>query len=377
MHHDHDHRTSLITIVACQQEGYVECTGLLLLNAGAALDLAKEGSAAPQWRYAAVDWPQENGATPLYTACRYGKVECTRLLLEVGAAVDQADESGGTPLITACYNKKVECTRLLLEAGASVYLADENGVSPLWIACHQGDVECTRLLLEAGAAVDQADDNGITPLWIACLHNCLECTRLLLEAGAAMGQADEAGDTPLAVACIYGHLEVAQLLSSYGSNRQEDLVDLTRRENNNDSDSEGSGLADWLQLSAGWTPLHHLETLTAQRATALLRSGTNCPHAIPEADAAGPTPLTRAYELQQEGQAPKGSAAALLIAATGSWSPETHHLFPAPARACARAAMCVGFCLAHRWNDMGLYHVWRDIVMPWGIERTAPSAKAS
>jgi len=285
--------------------------------------------------------------------------------------VDQAADDGATPLYVTCVEGHVECTRLLLEAGAAMDQAEDDGETPLWIACKRGHAKCTRLLLEAGAAVDQATDDGATPLYIACEMGQIECTCLLLEAGAAVDQALAGGSTPLSKACLHGPPEAVQLLSSYGATREEGLVERTR----------GAGraaVADWLQRSAGWTPMHHIEALTAERVTALLRSGTNCPHALPSAGAGatGPTPLTRAYELQQQGQAPDGSAAALLIAATGLWSPETHHFFPAPARACARAAMCVGFRLAHRWNDMGLYHAWRDVVMPWGIERKAPSAAA-
>jgi ankyrin repeat protein len=333
----------------CQQ-AQIKCVRLLL-NAVFAINQAKTC-----------------GVAPLYIACYWGQVECTRLLIEAGAAVDQAGAGGATPLFVACQMGHVECTRLLLEAGAAVGQARTCGTTPLHIACQQGNIECTRLLLEAGAAVDQAVETvgGSSPLYSACRTGQIECTRLLLEAGAAVDQGRASGATPLFIACRFGHSEAAQLLSSYGATRKEDLVKRTR----------GAGraaVADWLQLSDGWTPLHHLEALTAERVTVLLRSGTNCPHALPSAGA-GPTPLTRAHELQQQGQAPDGSAAALLIAATGLWSPETHHFFPAPARACARAAICVGFCLAHRWNDMGFYHVWRDVVMPLGIERETLSA---
>ena len=84
-------------------------------------------------------------------------------------------------------------------------------------------------------------------------------------------------------------------------------------------------LAAWLVASRGWTPLAHLETLTAARATSLLRSGVS----LHEGE---PTPLQRAA-------GGEGEAAALVRRAAALWSPASHSLFPAPAR--ARAALLV------------------------------------
>ena len=84
-------------------------------------------------------------------------------------------------------------------------------------------------------------------------------------------------------------------------------------------------LAAWLVASRGWTPLAHLETLTAARATSLLRSGAS----LHEGE---PTPLRRAA-------GGEGEAAALIRRAAAPWSPASHSLFPAAAR--ARAALLV------------------------------------
>ena len=84
-------------------------------------------------------------------------------------------------------------------------------------------------------------------------------------------------------------------------------------------------LAAWLVASRGWTPLAHLETLTAARALSLLRSGAS----LHEGE---PTPLQRAA-------GGEGEAAALIRRAAAPWSPASHSLFPAAAR--ARAALLV------------------------------------
>ncbi|EOD29526.1 hypothetical protein EMIHUDRAFT_365862 [Emiliania huxleyi CCMP1516] len=165
-------------------------------------------------------------------------------------------------------------------------------------------------------------NNGATPLFVACRNGQLECVRLLLEAGAAIDQADEQGATPLFVACHFGQLEVAKLLSSYGASRAATPFGTPEEAANSRGHAD---LAAWLVASRGWTPLAHLETLTAARALSLLRSGAS----LHEGE---PTPLRRAA-------GGEGEAAALIRRAAAPWSPASHSLFPAPAR--ARAALLV------------------------------------
>ena len=163
---------------------------------------------------------------------------------------------------------------------------------------------------------------GSTPLLMASQEGQLECVRLLLEAGAAIDQADEQGATPLFAACHQGHLEVAKLLSSYGASRAATPFGTPEEAANSRGHAD---LAAWLVASRGWTPLAHLETLTAARALSLLRSGAS----LHEGE---PTPLQRAA-------GGEGEAAALIRRAAAPWSPASHSLFPAAAR--ARAALLV------------------------------------
>ena len=141
--------------------------------------------------------------------------------------------------------------------------------------------------------------------------------------GAAIGQAQNNGATPLIIACYQGHLEVVKLLSSYGASRAAVPPLGTPEEAAN---SRGHAeLAARLVASRGWTPLAHLETLTAAHALSLLRSGAS----LHEGE---PTPLQRAA-------GGEGEAAALIRRAAAPWSPASHPLFPATAR--ARAALLV------------------------------------
>ncbi|EOD06387.1 hypothetical protein EMIHUDRAFT_359590 [Emiliania huxleyi CCMP1516] len=157
---------------------------------------------------------------------------------------------------------------------------------------------------------------------MACQEGHLECARLLLEAGAAVNQARDNGVTPLLVACYLGHLDVAKLLSSYGASRAATPFGTPEEVANRLGHAD---LAAWLVASRGWTPLAHLETLTAARALSLLRSGAS----LHEGE---PTPLRRAA-------GGEGEVAALVRRAAAPWSPASHSLFPAAAR--ARAALLI------------------------------------
>ena len=420
---------------ACMQ-GQSECVRLLL-SAGAS-----------------VDRECQDGSTPLYIACQRGYAECARLVLEAKAAVDHVmpigraipisyrimmgraakalySREGKTPLIAACDYGHDDCARLLLRAGAAADHASQYGSTALFTACCENHIECVRLLLEAHASPNLAHAEpslrqqsfarnlrpglpahrllaGATPLLCACDAGHTECARLLLEANAAVDQPRHHDSvTPMYLACASAHSECAQLLSSYVASRAWEIdgtsttaVDLC------DLEEEGhEELRAWLNLSSGWTPLHHLEVLTPARARALIRSGAN-PHALPALDrvtnpviinpllqllrdaatgvtATGvigrallrilqgtdlPTPVERAESMAE----PRSEVAQMLLrAADRSWSPHTHDLFPRAARVRAVELLWLGRELSTRFAGHGqaLMDVWLWLIMPQAIGR--------
>ena len=89
--------------------------------------------------------------------------------------------------------------------------------------------------------------------------------------------------------------------------------------------------------SPRWSPLHHVEVLSAERTRALLRGGASI-HAP-----AGTPPVSPLQRAQQ--QQPAGEAAQLILRAAQPWSPATHDLFPAAARARAVELCRLGYLL--------------------------------
>ena len=119
-------------------------------------------------------------------------------------------------------------------------------------------------------------------------------------------------------------------------------------------------LLAWLRLSRDWTPLHHIETLTAARARELLRGGADI-------HAGSPSPLERALQSSQ------GDVSAMVRLAAAAWSPLSHHLFPEHRRRHAAAILRLGYLLA--WSPLyvaeaqSLIDAWVGYVMPHALHR--------
>ena len=95
-----------------------------------------------------------------------------------------------------------------------------------------------------------------------------------------------------------------------------------------------AALAEWLIESREWTPLHHLEVLSRERACALLRSASGTALRWKPSPTT-PSPLERAQQLERHETRPV--AASLVLRAAGPWSPEAHELFGDAQRARAEA----------------------------------------
>ena len=202
--------------------------------------------------------------------------------------------------------------------------------TPLCWAVATGDVPVLSLAIARGADINGHYAERASALFIACQYNYVECARLLLDNGAQVDLGYDDGPNhkpPMHVACQRGHLECVQLLSAYaaprswggfndpGSGFQWSAVWISKNFNQ-------PALVSWLEATEGWTELHHIDNLTAERVRLLLRGGADV-HASCE----GVSPLDRAAML-----APQTAAAALVQTAAQPWSRQTHALFPAAPR---------------------------------------------
>ena len=177
-----------------------------------------------------------------------------------------------------------------------------------------------------------------------------------------------------ALAFAYKSLEALQLLCAYAPSRNAVQAQLAS------APPRSPECAQWLADTRRWSsPLHHFELLSLERVRALLVGGADVHAADGGADA--PTPLGLATARLLRGA---DDRAALIVAAASPWSPATHALFPAAAKARAVALLRLGWLLARQLQaddaseaegafevEGAFRDVWLGHVMPHAIERSS------
>ena len=73
----------------------------------------------------------ETGATPMYIAAEYDRVDVVQVLITAGADMNQAEEDGWTPMLTAAQTRKVGVVQALIKAGADVNAKAKDGCGML------------------------------------------------------------------------------------------------------------------------------------------------------------------------------------------------------------------------------------------------------
>ena len=144
-----------------------------------------------------VNFPNEDGETPLSIAAYEGNKEGMEILLrQPGIALNQADHLDKTPLMYAAQADRTPCVKLLLSHKPALEAKDKEGRTALSLAAIEGNKISSKFLLKAGAFVDTQDLKGNTPLALAAVNNQDVVVRFLLENGADAELADEDDETP-------------------------------------------------------------------------------------------------------------------------------------------------------------------------------------
>ena len=187
-----------------------------------------------------------------------------------------------------------------------------------------------------------AHEDAQTRLRSAAFRGDVDRARDALVDGADARRVDEYGESMLKVAVLRGHVDVARLLIARGA----DVCQTDRH---------------------GFPPLccAVIHNKAAAAARFLLRRGADIMQGNDFA-----TPLEFARRARARGDAPAGSAAALVLHVDdllrkGVWSLETHHGLPAAKRARAVEVWLVGRLKFNRGGPPPDW--WHDRVMPFAI----------
>ena len=141
-----------------------------------------------------IDYPDEDGRTPLLLAALHDRADAARFLLARGADAEAVGRWPGPPdgpLATAAALGHVATMDVLLEGGASANAATgPDGRTPLIAAAEAGSSEAVALLLSVGAAVDARRADGATAACAAAAGGHGDVLRRLIDAGADVHVAD-------------------------------------------------------------------------------------------------------------------------------------------------------------------------------------------
>lgn len=114
-----------------------------------------------------INFPDDDGATPLVLAAASGEIEGVRALLEAGAEVNHVDEWNQTALYSALHSKSAEVVRALLDAGADVSILANSGYSPLEVIISKDHPEYAEILLEYSPDLKAPMTTGQPPAFLA------------------------------------------------------------------------------------------------------------------------------------------------------------------------------------------------------------------
>ena len=203
-----------------------------------------------------LDVPDDEGRTPLMTACKAGEQLLATKLIHHGANVRAVNVYGRTPLYYAAYHGRAQMIPLLIVNGAELEArsipldntplhvaamgqsdspntvkqlllagADKEAISkssqstPLLLAIIHHNKACVASLLKSGANIEATNAGGLRPLHIAAQHGQLEIVEALLDHGADVeALINQSGQRPLHVATEKGQLEIVKAFLDQGAN---------------------------------------------------------------------------------------------------------------------------------------------------------------
>ncbi|KAF3766656.1 hypothetical protein M406DRAFT_86207, partial [Cryphonectria parasitica EP155] len=191
------------------------------------------------------DEPHLDGMTPLCFACRNGRVDIMRLLLEAGANATHRTRSGSFPLLL-CFGLDVDgktremaedavrsileylspselnqrdndgntvlhhigpwhtvsVVRCLVNIGLDPSARNDNDYSHLMKAVDAGHRDAASYLISKGADIHLGSPRLGSPLRMACRNADLPLVRLLVEAGADVNELDQRSGESILQACM-------------------------------------------------------------------------------------------------------------------------------------------------------------------------------
>ena len=163
-----------------------------------------------------IDAKNNEGRSPLHSACASGELDVVKMLVEAGAGVRDTNGRGETCVVLAARNGHTETVRYLLglpEVDVNhVHRRCAGNYTALQCALENNKPDVVRVLIDAGADIDAKNNYGCSPVHSACVSGTLDIVKMLVRAGAGVRATDNDGWTCLISAAFFGHIDIVRYL---------------------------------------------------------------------------------------------------------------------------------------------------------------------
>jgi ankyrin repeat protein len=155
----------------------------------------------------------------LYIACRLGRPEVARWLLDHGADPNWRGFCGATCLAWAEFSNTADLAALVRERGGSDDILDQEfkarpGMFGVFVFAGWGFANRLAVRLIADPSLANAESGVGTLLHASARSGKTACARVLLALGVDKTKRNAAGQTPADVAAAAGHRELSALLTA-------------------------------------------------------------------------------------------------------------------------------------------------------------------
>eukprot|EP00435_Cladocopium_sp_Y103_P037965 s2676_g10.t1 len=165
------------------------------------------------WRPLGPGQQDRHGSSAVDWAAGNGHLECVKLLLPYTDGLQLCRRDGRGPLHWACRHGRLDMARFLLQqhlGGAEQRAAD--GTTPLMLACFGGHTEVADYLLSARADLAAQNSYDCDAGHFAALGGSVAACAFLLEKGLSLTRPQSSGHTALHKAAERGQLPLAKWL---------------------------------------------------------------------------------------------------------------------------------------------------------------------
>mmetsp|Transcript_39515 Transcript_39515/g.40270 ORF Transcript_39515/g.40270 Transcript_39515/m.40270 type:complete len:416 (+) Transcript_39515:190-1437(+) len=166
-----------------------------------------------------IDYPHQNGSSPLILAVKMDHMEIVQTLVETGVDLELRNHVvdctvGNTALLESVLSKHVIMTRYLLSCGAQINAQKEYGYTALHMAVMEGSDEIVRVLLQYNPDIENMENMcGISPLQLAAREGQMSVLKQLLLRRAIVNSGDKVlYNTPLMYSAMRGNTGIVRCL---------------------------------------------------------------------------------------------------------------------------------------------------------------------